>query len=200
MKLKNLLPLLAIVCSFAACSLDENGGNGGNGNDGPLFKEPCVQWGASKSTVKSYMKGYTIVDDEDEDYLSYMDIKTRNLLPYTVMYDYDFDIEYVYNQETMTGGEVNKGLWCSTVYVMGTTKQQQENLNEEIIAFFKENYNEVPFSPEDWEEDTDYGDEEEDMETEIIGTYVNDEKTIYVVVGLIKDLNNCIAASYSYEF
>lgn len=204
MKLKNLLPLLAIICSFAACSRDENG------NDGPLFKEPCVQWGASKSTVKSYMKGYTLVDDEVEYEVSYMDIKTRNLLPYTVMYDYSF-WDVVYNPETNTYEEVNKGLEDVSVLVMGTTKQQQENLNEEIVAFFNEKYNKASLPPFDsdssiYYEDGTYkfADEEEGDEGEIIGAYANDEKTVYIVVAIYKKLdgatvNNWIVAFYSYD-
>ena len=205
MKLKNLLPLLAIVCSFAACSPD---GNGGIGNDGPLFKEPCVQWGASEITVKSYMKGCTLVDEEYG--LSYMDIKTRNLLPYTIMYDYSF-WDVVYNPETETYEEVHNGLEDVSVLVMGTTKQQQENLNEEIIAFFNENYNKASLPTFDsdssiYYEDGIYkfADEEEGDEGEIIGAYVNDEKTVYVVIGVYKKfdgvtVNNWIVAEYYYE-
>ena len=207
MKLKNLLPLLAIVCSFAACSPD---GNGGIGNDGPLFKEPCVQWGASQSTVKSYMKGYTLLDEEDEDLLSYMDIKTRNLLPYTVGYEYCFWDE-VYNPETETYEEVHNGLEDVAVFVMGATKQQQENLNEEFIAFFNEKYNKASLPPFDsdssiYYEDGTYkfADDEEGMEGEIIGAYANDKKTVYIVVAVYKKfdgvtVNNWIAAFYSYD-
>lgn len=30
------------------------------------FKEPCLQWGASKSTVKNFMSGYTLQSEDDE--------------------------------------------------------------------------------------------------------------------------------------
>ena len=30
------------------------------------FKEPCLKWGASKSTVKSFMSGYTLQSEDDE--------------------------------------------------------------------------------------------------------------------------------------
>ena len=30
------------------------------------FKEPCLKWGASKSTVKSFMSGYTMQSEDDE--------------------------------------------------------------------------------------------------------------------------------------
>lgn len=34
------------------------------------YKEPCLQWGASKSTVKSFMSGYTLSSETDQ-YLFY---------------------------------------------------------------------------------------------------------------------------------
>ena len=203
MKIKNLLPLLAIFCSLASCSIDEN-----TDNDGPLFKEPCVQWGASKQTVKSYMKGCTLMDS-DSDYLLYTDIRTRNLLPYTVMYEYASYTEYVYNPETMETIEVDKGLGEGSVTIIGTTKQQQEKLNEEFIAFFEERYNEVPLSSVadgEWiYQDGTYISSDEDLTAEIVGAYVNDKKTVCVVVGIIKKMegnivNDWIMADYSYEF
>lgn len=30
------------------------------------FKEPCLKWGASKSTVKSFMSGYTLQSEDDD--------------------------------------------------------------------------------------------------------------------------------------
>lgn len=203
MKIKNLLPLLAIFCSLASCSIDEN-----TDNDGPLFKEPCVQWGASKQTVKSYMKGCTLMDS-DSDYLLYTDIRTRNLLPYTVMYEYASYTEYVYNPETMETIEVDKGLGEGSVTIIGTTKQQQENLNEEFIAFFEERYNEVPLSSVadgEWiYQDGTYISSDEDLTAEIVGAYVNDKKTVCVIVGITKEMegnavNDWIVADYSYEF
>lgn len=203
MKIKNLLPLLAIFCSLASCSIDEN-----TDNDGPLFKEPCVQWGASKQTVKSYMKGCTLMDS-DSDYLLYTDIKTRNLLPYTVMYEYASYTEYVYNPETMETIEVDKGLGEGSVTIIGTTKQQQEKLNEEFIAFFEERYNEVPLSSVadgEWiYQDGTYISSDEDLTAEIVGAYVNDKKTVCVIVGITKEMegnavNDWIVADYSYEF
>jgi len=186
------LYLLAVVCCLASCSLE---------NEDVLFKEPFTQWGASKSAVKSYMKGYTIVDDEDEDYLSYLDIKTRKFLPYTLMYDYEFDVEYVPDAETMSSQKVDRGLDLSMVYVMGTTQEQQKALNEEFLAFFQEKYTEVPLSsfPDDyWDEGEEY--EEDDMDTELLAAFKSDDGSLCIVIGVIKDLNNCIAASYSYEF
>lgn len=203
MKIKNLLPLLAIFCSLASCSIDEN-----TDNDGPLFKEPCVQWGASKQTIKSYMKGCTLMDS-DSDYLLYTDIRTRNLLPYTVMYEYASYTEYVYNPETMETIEVDKGLGEGSVTIIGTTKQQQENLNEEFIAFFEERYNEVPLSSVadgEWiYQDGTYISSDEDLTAEIVGAYVNDKKTVCVIVGITKEMegnavNDWIVADYSYEF
>lgn len=203
MKIKNLLPLLAIFCSLASCSIDEN-----TDNDGPLFKEPCVQWGASKQTVKSYMKGCTLMDS-DSDYLLYTDIRTRNLLPYTVMYEYASYTEYVYNPETMETIEVDKGLGEGSVTIIGTTKQQQEKLNEEFIAFFEERYNEVPLSSVadgEWiYQDGTYISSDEDLTAEIVGAYVNDKKTVCVIVGITKEMegnavNDWIVADYSYEF
>jgi len=192
MKFGKLLYLLAVVCCLASCSLE---------NEDVLFKEPFTQWGASKSAVKSYMKGYTIVDDEDEDYLSYLDIKTRKFLPYTLMYDYEFDVEYVPDAETMSSQKVDRGLDLSMVYVMGTTQEQQKALNEEFLAFFQEKYTEVPLSsfPDDyWDEGEEY--EEDDMDTELLAASKSDDGSLCIVIGVIKDLNNCIAASYSYEF
>lgn len=192
MKFGKLLYLLAVVCCLASCSLE---------NEDVLFKEPFTQWGASKSAVKSYMKGYTIVDDEDEDYLSYLDIKTRKFLPYTLMYDYEFDVEYVPDAETMSSQKVDRGLDLSMVYVMGTTQEQQKALNEEFLAFFQEKYTEVPLSsfPDDyWNEGEEY--EEDDMDTELLAAFKSDDGSLCIVIGVIKDLNNCIAASYSYEF
>jgi len=192
MKFGKLLYLLAVVCCLASCSLE---------NEDVLFKEPFTQWGASKSAVKSYMKGYTIVDDEDEDYLSYLDIKTRKFLPYTLMYDYEFDVEYVPDAETMSSQKVDRGLDLSMVYVMGTTQEQQKALNEEFLAFFQEKYTEVPLSsfPDDyWDEGEEY--EEDDMDTELLAAFKSDDGSLCIVIGVIKDLNNCIAASYSYEF
>lgn len=203
MKIKNLLPLLAIFCSLASCSIDEN-----TDNDGPLFKEPCVQWGASKQTIKSYMKGCTLMDS-DSDYLLYTDIRTRNLLPYTVMYEYASYTEYVYNPETMETIEVDKGLGEGSVTIIGTTKQQQEKLNEEFIAFFEERYNEVPLSSVadgEWiYQDGTYISSDEDLTAEIVGAYVNDKKTVCVIVGITKEMegnavNDWIVADYSYEF
>lgn len=203
MKIKNLLPLLAIFCSLTSCSIDEN-----TDNDGPLFKEPCVQWGASKQTIKSYMKGCTLMDS-DSDYLLYTDIRTRNLLPYTVMYEYASYTEYVYNPETMETIEVDKGLGEGSVTIIGTTKQQQENLNEEFIAFFEERYNEVPLSSVadgEWiYQDGTYISSDEDLTAEIVGAYVNDKKTVCVIVGITKEMegnavNDWIVADYSYEF
>ncbi len=203
MKIKNLLPLLAIFCSLASCSIDEN-----TDNDGPLFKEPCVQWGASKQTIKSYMKGCTLMDS-DSDYLLYTDIRTRNLLPYTVMYEYASYTEHVYNPETMETIEVDKGLGEGSVTIIGTTKQQQENLNEEFIAFFEERYNEVPLSSVadgEWiYQDGTYISSDEDLTAEIVGAYVNDKKTVCVIVGITKEMegnavNDWIVADYSYEF
>ena len=142
--------------------------------------------------------------------MSYMDIKTRNLLPYTVMYDYDF-WDYVYNPEMNTYEDVYEGLLSSCIFVMGTTKQQQENLNEEIIAFFNEKYNKASLPPFDsdssiyYEDGTyKYADEEDGDEGEIIGAYANDEKTVYIVVAVYKKfdgatVNNWIAAEYSYD-
>lgn len=147
------------------------------------------------------MKGYTIVDDEDEDYLSYLDIKTRKFLPYTLMYDYEFDVEYVPDAETMSSQKVDRGLDLSMVYVMGTTQEQQKALNEEFLAFFQEKYTEVPLSsfPDDyWDEGEEY--EEDDMDTELLAAFKSDDGSLCIVIGVIKDLNNCIAASYSYEF
>lgn len=208
MKIKNLLPLLAIFCSLASCSIDEN-----TDNDGPLFKEPCVQWGASKQTVKSYMKGCTLMEEfveENNEYcLIYTDIRTRNLLPYTVMYEYSSNVEEVYNPETMETIEVDEGLWAGAVTIIGTTKQQQENLNEEFIAFFEERYNEVPLSSVadgEWiYQDGTYISSDEDLTAEIVGAYVNDKKTVCVIVGIIKEMegnvvNDWITADYSYEF
>ena len=192
MKFGKSLYLLAVVCCLASCSLE---------NEDILFKEPFTQWGASKSAVKSYMKGYTIVDDEDEDYLSYLDIKTRKFLPYTLMYDYEFDVEYVPDAETMSSQKVDRGLDLSMVYVMGTTQEQQKALNEEFLAFFQEKYTEVPLSsfPDDyWDEGEEY--EEDDMDTELLAAFKSDDGSLCIVIGVIKDLNNCIAASYSYEF
>lgn len=192
MKFGKLLYLLAVVCCLASCSLE---------NEDVLFKEPFTQWGASKSAVKLYMKGYTIVDDEDEDYLSYLDIKTRKFLPYTLMYDYEFDVEYVPDAETMSSQKVDRGLDLSMVYVMGTTQEQQKALNEEFLAFFQEKYTEVPLSsfPDDyWDEGEEY--EEDDMDTELLAAFKSDDGSLCIVIGVIKDLNNCIAASYSYEF
>ena len=192
MKFGKLLYLLAVVCCLASCSLE---------NEDVLFKEPFTQWGASKSAVKSYMKGYTIVDDEDEDYLSYLDIKTRKFLPYTLMYDYEFDVEYVPDAETMSSQKVDRGLDLSMVYVMGTTQEQQKALNEEFLAFFQEKYTEVPLSsfPDDyWDEGEEY--EEDDMDTELLAAFKSDDGSLCIVIGVIKDLNNCIAASYSNEF
>lgn len=203
MKIKNLLPLLAIFCSLASCSIDEN-----TDNNGPLFKEPCVQWGASKQTVKSYMKGCTLMDS-DSDYLLYTDIRTRNLLPYTVMYEYASYTEYVYNPETMETIEVDKGLGEGSVTIIGTTKQQQEKLNEEFIAFFEERYSEVPLSSVadgEWiYQDGTYISSDEDLTAEIVGAYVNDKKTVCVIVGITKEMegnavNDWIVADYSYEF
>ena len=203
MKIKNLLPLLAIFCCLSSCSIDEN-----TDNDGSLFKEPCVQWGASKQTIKSYMKGCTLMDS-DSDYLLYTDIRTRNLLPYTVMYEYASYTEYVYNPETMETIEVDKGLGEGSVTIIGTTKQQQENLNEEFIAFFEERYNEVPLSSVadgEWiYQDGTYISSDEDLTAEIVGAYVNDKKTVCVIVGITKEMegnavNDWIVADYSYEF
>ena len=184
MNFKKLLPLLAIVCSLAACGLEEDGG--------ALFKEPCAQWGLSFSDVKSYMKGSTCIDDGDENYLCYLDVKVRNLLPYTLMYEYDFETEYDY---TGTPEIIGVKLCESSVFVMGTTKAQQETLNEEFLAFFKEKYNEVPLSslPADY-----WTDEEEEGE-ELVGAFINDEGTVCISVGTAKD-KNCIGAYYCYEF
>lgn len=210
MKIKNLLPVLAIFCSLASCSTEKN-----TDNDGPLFKEPCVQWGASRHTVKSYMSVAEctlveeFVEENNEYWLIYTDIRTRNLLPYTVMYEYSSNVEEVYNPETMETIEVDEGLWASAVTITGTTKQQQEKLNEEFIAFFEEKYNEVPLSSvanEDWiYQDGTYISSDEDLTAEVVGAYVNDKKTVCVVVGIIKKMegnivNDWIMADYSYEF
>ena len=126
------------------------------------------------------------------------------------MYDYSF-WDVVYNPETETCEEVHNGLEDVSVLVMGTTKQQQENLNEEIIAFFDEKYNKASLPPFDsdssiYYEDGTYkfADEEDGDEGEIIGAYANDEKTVYIVVAVYKKLagatvNNWIAAFYSYD-
>lgn len=217
MKLKNFLPLLAIVCCFTACNQDENEDNEVNGgtevNNGSLFKEPCVQWGASSLAVKNYMSGWDPVSEHYDNYfwLLYADIRTRNSLPYTIMYEYASETEYVYNPEIMEDIEVDKGLWSSSVTIKGTTIQQQEKINEEFIAFFDEKYNEVPLSSivnEDWiYEDGIYRFEDEDLKAEIIGAYINDEKTVCVVVSFIREMEgndvtdwNWIGAEYSSEF
>ena len=175
MDLKKFLLLLLAVCGFSACSRDD---------EGSLFVEPCTEWGASVSDVKSFMKGcaITVVDDEDDDYLSYLDVKTRNLVPYTVVYDYDF---------------CNGKLDASCVYIMGTTEKQQQEINAEFLTFFRGKYVEVPLSsfPEEYEDD----DYEDDMETEILAAFANEDKSVCVVVGTFVGMNS-IVASYSYEF
>ncbi len=182
MNFKKLLPLLAIACSLAACSVEED--------DGALFKEPCAQWGVSFSEVKSYMRGSTCIDDGDDDYLCYLDVKTRNLLPYTLMYEYDFETEYDY---TGTPEIIGVRLCESDVFIMATTKAQQEALNEEFLAFFKEKYNEVPLSSisADYYEEEDGG--------ELVAAFTNDDGTVCIGVGVFTEMN-CICAYYSDEF
>ena len=188
MKTKNLLLVLLAVCVFSACSKDEEGG--------ALFKEPCTQWGARKSIVKSYMKGSVLVDDMDEDYMCFTDAGIHNFVPYVLTYDYEFDVEIVYDHVNMTSYEVNNGLEESAVFLVAPSKKQMKNLEDDFVSFFKEKYNEVPLSslPGDYFEEDD-----DDVDEEILCAFVNDERTVYVVVGVVDELYT-LAASYSCEF
>ena len=55
--------MAALNISLVSCGDDEP-------ETSPLFKEPCLQWGANKSTVKNFMKDFSLAYEED-DGLSY---------------------------------------------------------------------------------------------------------------------------------
>lgn len=64
---------LLIACSSISDDVDENIANSNKQNDteantartGRYYREPCLQWGANKSTVKDFMKNYTISEEKD---------------------------------------------------------------------------------------------------------------------------------------
>ena len=49
------------------------------------YKEPCMQWGASTSTVKSFMSGYTL-SSEQSDFLIYNGRSPVSLIAYSFKY------------------------------------------------------------------------------------------------------------------
>lgn len=68
--MKKLLYLFACVAvlGFFSCSKDDDPKNDDNNNNKTdLFYVPTTQWGANKKTVKSYMSGYTLTEETDED-------------------------------------------------------------------------------------------------------------------------------------
>ncbi|MBR1551133.1 MAG: Ig-like domain-containing protein [Muribaculaceae bacterium] len=47
------------------------------------YREPCLQWGATKSTVKGFMSGY-VLDSEKNDFLVYYGKSPVSLIAYTL--------------------------------------------------------------------------------------------------------------------
>lgn len=64
--MKKLLLIWAMLLPFVLCSC----GDDKDEPDYSLFKDPCTQWGCSKSVVKSFMSSYTLLN-EDEEFLIY---------------------------------------------------------------------------------------------------------------------------------
>ncbi len=54
--------------------------------DLPMFKEPCTHWGCTKSNVKSFMSGYTMLRDDSE-LLAYDGKYKENLTMYNFKSD-----------------------------------------------------------------------------------------------------------------
>jgi len=77
------------------------------------FKEPCLQWGASKSTVKSFMSGYTLQSEDDE----------------SIFYKGKY-------REALTGYMFkSSGLYVSTVMLLTSSVS-----TDELAAFLNERY------------------------------------------------------------
>lgn len=77
------------------------------------FKEPCLQWGASKSTVKSFMSGYTLQSEDDE----------------SIFYKGKY-------REALTGYMFkSSGLYVSTVVLLTSSVS-----TDELAAFLNERY------------------------------------------------------------
>ena len=77
------------------------------------FKEPCLQWGASKSTVKSFMSGYTLQSEDNE----------------SIFYKGKY-------REALTGYMFRtSGLYVSTVMLLTSSVS-----TDELAAFLNERY------------------------------------------------------------
>lgn len=77
------------------------------------FKEPCLQWGASKSTVKSFMSGYTLQSEDNE----------------SIFYKGKY-------REALTGYMFkSSGLYVSTVMLLTSSVS-----TDELAAFLNERY------------------------------------------------------------
>lgn len=68
-----VMNVLFVACSKISDDVDEHLANSNNqedtetntGRTGKYYREPCMQWGANKATVKEFMKNYTLSDEKD---------------------------------------------------------------------------------------------------------------------------------------
>lgn len=110
--MKKLLLMWAMILPFVLCSC-------GDDKEEPtylLFKDPCTQWGCSKSVVKNFMNSFTLLNEDE------------NGLLYGGKYKEEYNI-YTFKSNAL--------------YSAGVAINTDKVSAEDLVKFLDDNYNYV---------------------------------------------------------